>query len=96
MSLVVIDEYIDSVKAYFMTQCEDINNIKNSYVRAMGKLIETGIMEGSTAEALKVFLEKIQCDLGNNTETPQLMSSKVERLCLDFSAKIDKADKQLY
>lgn len=96
MSLVIVDEYVDSVKDYFMEQCENINGVKNSYIGAMERLIETGIMEGDTAEALKVFLEKIQCDLGDNTGTPWLMSSQVERLCLDFIKKVDKADKQLY
>ena len=53
-------------------------------------------MEGDTSEALKVFLEKIKCDLGDNTATPWLMSAQVERLCDNFITKVDKADKQIY
>lgn len=96
MSLVIDDAHIVAVKTYFMDQCESINSIKNQYVRAMENLIENGIVEGDTAEALKEFLEKIKCDLGDNTGTPYVMSSQVERLCINFITKVDKADKQIY
>lgn len=96
MSLVIDDAHICTVKTYFMEQCESINDVKNKYVTVMENLIETGIMEGETTEALKVFLEKIKCDLGDNTGTPWLMSSQVERLCENFITKVDKADKQIY
>lgn len=96
MSLVIDDAYIDEVKTYFMQQCETLNDIKNRYIAAMQTVIETGIMEGETAEALKVFLEQIRCDLGDNTATPWLMSTQVERLCDNFITKVDKADKQIY
>lgn len=96
MSLVIDDAHIGAVKTYFMDQCESINNIKNKYVTAMENLIENGIMEGDTAEALKEFLEQIKCDLGDNTGTPWLMSAQFERLCKNFIARIDVADKQIY
>ena len=62
----------------------------------METVLETGIMEGNTAEALKEFLQQIRCDLGENTAIPWLMSSQVERLCDNFINKVDKADKQIY
>lgn len=96
MSLVIDDAHIGAVKTYFMEQCESINDIKNKYVTAMENLIENGIVDGDTAEALKEFLEKIECDLGDNTATPWLMSSQVERLCDNFIKRVDKADKQIY
>lgn len=96
MSLVIDDAHIDAVKTYFMEQCEGINDIKNKYVNAMESLVENGIIEGDTAEALKEFLEQIKCDLGDNTGTPKVMASQVERLCKDYITKVDKADKQLY
>lgn len=96
MSLVIDDAHVNAVKAYFMAQCETLNDIKNKYITTMETVIETGIMEGATAEALKEFLEQIRCDLGDNTATPWLMSSQVERLCDNFISRVDEADKQIY
>ena len=96
MSLVIDDSHIDAVKSYIMTQCETIDSITKRYVRAMNTVIETGIMEGETAEALKEFLEAVKSDVADSSSTPGAMSSQVERFCTNFISKVDKADKELY
>ena len=96
MSLIIDDEYVGEVKTYLMEQCESVNDIKNKYIQTMQKVIETGIMEGTTAEALKTFLELIKCDLGTGTRTPWAMSADIERNCDNFITRVDKADKHIY
>lgn len=96
MSLVIDDAHVDTVKSYIMSQCETINSIISRYVRAMNEVIETGIMEGTTAEALKEFLAAVKSDVADNSATPGVMCSQVERFCMNFIEKVDKADKQLY
>lgn len=96
MSLVIDDAHIGAVKTYFMTQCETIHSIKKRYYKAMEAVLDTGIMEGKTAEAIKEFLVQFECELGDNTATPYLMSAQVERLSDNFITKVDKADKQIY
>ncbi len=96
MSLVIDDSHINAVKSYIMAQCKTINSITNRYVRAMSTVIETGIMEGTTAEALKEFLDAVKSDVADNSSTPGAMSSQVERFCTNFIKKVDKADKELY
>lgn len=96
MSLVIDDSHISTVQSYVTTQCETIDSIISRYVRAMNTVIETGIMEGSTAEALKEFLAAVKSNVSDNSATPGAMSSQVERFCTNFIKKVDKADKQLY
>ena len=96
MSLVIDDAHIAAAKSYIMSQCETVNSIISRYVRAMNEVIETGIMEGTTAEALKEFLAAVKSDVADNSATPGTMSSQVERFCTNFIEKVDKADKQLY
>ena len=96
MSLIIVDEHIDSVKSFIMSQCENISSIISRYVRAMNTVIETGIMEGETADALKEFLSAVKSDVADNSATPSAMISQVERFCTNFIAKVDKADKDIY
>ena len=96
MSLVLDGTHFDAVKNYIMLQCDTVNSIISRYVQTMNKVIETGIMEGTTAEALKEFLIAVKSDVADNSSTPGAMSSQVERFCTNFIKKVDKADKELY
>lgn len=96
MSLVVDDSHISMAQNYIMTQCKTIDSIISRYVRTMNTVIETGIMEGLTADALKTFLDAVMSDVSDNSTTPGAMSSQVERFCTNFINKVDKADKELY
>lgn len=96
MSLVIDDEHIGSVKEYINEQCESIDSIVSRYVRTMENVIETGIMEGTTAEALKEFLSQVESDIGDNSATPGKMAERSARYCDNFIKHVDKADKQIY
>lgn len=96
MSLVIDDSHIDAVKEYVTTQCKAIEDIVYQYVQTMNSVIETGIMEGATTEALKEFLSQVKSDLEDSNMNPELMGTMTERFCTNFIKKVDKADKQLY
>lgn len=96
MSLIVDDAHIDAVKTYIMEQGDTIGNITRRYVNTMQNVVETGIMEGATADALKEFLFAIRSDVSENSSAPALMDVKVERFCTNFIERIDKADKEIY
>ena len=96
MSLVIDDGHINAVQSYISEQCEAIEDITSRYVRTMETVIETGIMEGATAEAVKAFLVAVESYVANNSATPARMISQTERFCVNFISKVDKADKHLY
>lgn len=96
MSLVIDDAYVDTVKSFIITQCETIDSITSRYIRTINDVIEIGIMEGMTAEALKEFLSAVKSDITDNSITPGVMRTQVERFCTNFIKKVDKADKEIY
>ena len=87
MSLVIDDAHIDIVKEYVKSQFENLDSIVLRYVKAMNSVIDTGIMEGATAEALKEFLNQVELKAGSNS---------ADRCCINFVVEVDKADKELY
>lgn len=96
MSLVVDDDYVGSVKAHLVKQCEDINSLANDYVKIMKEVINSGFMEGSTSESLKVFLEEVETNLEESDTNPFDLRSQIERFCANYIARINEADKDLY
>ena len=96
MSLVIDDSHIDSVKKYLITQCESIDELVTRYVRIMNSVVEAGFMEGATSDALKEFLREVETDIDKNSSNPDVMKNHIERFCINFIKKVDKADKELY
>ncbi|MCI9523510.1 MAG: hypothetical protein HFF01_00445 [Erysipelotrichaceae bacterium] len=96
MSLVIDDAHIDIVKEYVKSQFENLDSIVLRYVKAMNSVIDTGIMEGATAEALKEFLNQVELKAGSNSADLGLIASHVDRCCINFVVEVDKADKELY
>ncbi len=96
MSLVIEDEFVEATKAYAVAQCESLSSITVQYIRTMNSVLEQGIMEGQTADAIREFLNQVRSNLQENSATPDALVSIIERTCTAFIAKVDKADKHLY
>ncbi len=96
MSLVIDDSHINAIKEYVVSQCETIDDIIYLYIREMNSVIETGIMEGTTADALKEFLNQVESDLETNIATPDIIGDQTATFCRRFLQTVDKADKELY
>lgn len=96
MELVVDDAYIESVREFLKRQSDELGDLIYKYIRTMNSVIEMGFMEGKTADAVKEFLNQIESQIGSDRANPEYMDSKIERLCINFVERIDKADKDLY
>lgn len=96
MNLVIDDTYIDSIKQYIAGQCESLDNIISRYIKTMETVIETGIMEGKTADALKEFLNQVKSVDDKNSIALDFLGREMERVCTHFIEKINEADKELY
>lgn len=96
--LVIDESYIHSVQSYLMTQCETLNSLITNYVKIMREVVETGIMEGDTAEALKAFLESVDSDVvrGNGSLTPEQIRNRIDQFVSNYLSRINGADKELY
>lgn len=96
MSLVIDEAYIGGFQNHLASHCHEINVIINEYSKIMNEVITAGIVEGETAEALKVFVGEVKSKAEADSVNPQAMVSHIERLCSNYISRIDEADRDLY
>lgn len=96
MSLVVDDTYIETVRQYGKDRCDEMNEVLRHYKIIMNEVIETGIMEGETAKAIKTLIEEVELSAGTEDIKLSDFSANIDRLCVNFKERIDEEDKNLY
>ncbi|MFG6358872.1 MAG: hypothetical protein K1W26_18940 [Acetatifactor sp.] len=55
--LVFDEEYINGMAEYFEKQGKQLQKMSDDYVKAMRRIVESGIKRGDTAESLRAFLQ---------------------------------------
>ena len=96
MSLVVDDTYVEAVRQYGQARCDEMDEVLRSYKKIMNNVLETGIMEGETAKAIKTLIEEVELSAGTEDIKLSDFSANIDRLCVNFKERIDKEDKNLY
>lgn len=85
LKVVVDDNYINEMAEYFDRQGKQLQGMIDSYIDAIRKVTENGIVQGDTADRLKSYLayaEKLkQVVLEVSTEARDLASSYLEEIC---------------
>lgn len=56
IKLIIDSDYIDGIKSYCEEQGKQLQDMIDTYLEIMGTLIETGITEGETADALRIIV----------------------------------------
>ena len=90
--IIISDDFVDGAGQFISTETQKIEETLTSYLRIMQSVSETGIMEGDTAEALKIFIAaaaRLQGVFSN-------LGSCTKRACTNFIEKVDDADEYLY
>lgn len=96
MDLIIHEEKIIAQKQYIINQCETLSSISSSYISILKKIIDGGIIDGTTSDALKEFIVQVESKLTSNSSTPELMQDEVSRYCTNYLDQINRADKDLY
>lgn len=90
--LVIDDNYINEVAEYFETQGKNLQRMVDSYIAALKRVTEEGVVEGETSDALKSFLEYAE-------KLNQVISStsvEVRDTVMNYLEEIDTQDQYLY
>ncbi len=96
MDLIVDDGFYTKAGAWAKKQGDALNNARNKYYRIMCKVIEKGIKEGKTADALKEFVEQAHSEGEKGASNPWMLGVEASGYCTDYVAQIDEADEDLY
>lgn len=85
LKVIVDDNYINEMAEYFERQGKQLQGMIDSYIDAIRKVTENGIVQGDTADRLKSYLayvEKLkQVVLEVSTEARDLADSYLEEIC---------------
>lgn len=90
--LVIDDSYINEMAEYFETQGKQLQRMVDSYIAALKRVTEEGVVEGETSDALKSFLEYAE-------KLNQVVSStsvEVRDSVMNYLEEIDTQDQYLY
>ncbi len=85
LKVIVDDNYINEMAEYFERQGKQLQGMIDSYIDAIRRVTENGIVQGDTADRLKSYLEYAeklkQVVLEVSTETRDLAGSYLEEIC---------------
>ncbi|MBD5534984.1 MAG: hypothetical protein HDQ99_04915 [Lachnospiraceae bacterium] len=90
--LIIDEEYINEMAEYFEKQGKQLQNMADSYIAAMKRVVEEGIVKGETSEALRAFLEYAE-------KLNQVIVStaiQIRDYTMDYLEEIDTQDQYLY
>lgn len=97
MSLVIVDEYYQAkVSGFAEEKAETLDEIIDEYVCIIDNVIENGIKEGKTSQALTEFRNQVISKTGKNSSTANLIGKEARRYCENFIMRVNKDDKDLY
>ncbi len=86
------DEYIKDIGQKLNDYAKELQSGVDSYIKILEDIKSDAIMEGDTAEALKVFIE-YAANLKTIIET---LGVETKGLCVNFLSEVDNADSYLY
>lgn len=85
LKAIVDDNYINEMAEYFERQGKQLQGMMDSYIDAIRRVTENGIVQGDTADRLKSYLEYAeklkQVVLEVSTEARDLAGSYLEEIC---------------
>lgn len=85
LKVIVDDNYINEMAEYYERQGKQLQGMIDSYIDAIRKVTENGIVQGDTADRLKSYLayaEKLkQVVLEVSTEARDLAGSYLKEIC---------------
>lgn len=90
--LVIDDNYINEVAEYFETQGKQLQRKVDSYIAALKRVTEEGVVEGETSDALKSFLEYAE----KLNQVVSATSVEVRDTVMNYLEEIDTQDQYLY
>lgn len=90
--LVIDDNYINEVAGYFETQGKQLQRMVDSYIAALKRVTEEGVVEGETSDALKSFLEYAE----KLNQVISATSVEVRDTVMNYLEEIDTQDQYLY
>lgn len=90
--LVIDDNYINEVAEYFETQGKQLQRMVDSYIAALKRVTEEGVVEGETSDALKSFLEYAE----KLNQVVSATSVEVRDTVMNYLEEIDTQDQYLY
>lgn len=90
--LVINDNYINEMAEYFETQGKQLQRMVDSYIAALKRVTEEGVVEGETSDALKSFLEYAE----KLNQVVSATSVEVRDTVINYLEEIDTQDQYLY
>lgn len=97
MSLYVSDDYIEQMSKYLFDSYKLIGEAYGTYQSIMRDVLERGIKEGETHDALDTFISQVgKMNSSVDDSSAYAVGAKYQRFIDDFLLDIDDADKDLY
>lgn len=90
--LKIDDDYVKSQAKQIAEWTVDLQQGIDKYIGILNHILEDGIMEGATADALRSFVGYVE----NLKDIVKDMGEEAKGMCLAFLSEIDEADSYLY
>lgn len=90
--LIIDEEYINGMAEYFEKQGKQLQQMADSYINTMTRVVKEGVVMGETSESLNTFLEYAQ-------KLNQVIGStaiQVRISTMNYLEEIDTQDQYLY
>ena len=95
MSLIIDDDYYNSMSSFIKEQSYEIRDAISTYMRILRYVRENGIKEGETAKALDEFISQCSSASDGHYGITHTGDGAV-RYIRKYISDIDQADKDLY
>lgn len=90
--LVIDDSYINEMAEYFEMQGKQLQGMVDSYIAALKRVTQEGVVEGETSDALKSFLEYAE----KLNQVISAASTEIRDSVINYLEEIDTQDQYLY
>lgn len=90
--LVIDDSYINEMAEYFEMQGKQLQCMVDSYIAALKRVTQEGVVEGETSDALKSFLEYAE----KLNQVISAASTEIRDSVINYLEEIDTQDQYLY
>lgn len=90
--LVIDDSYINEMAEYFEMQGKQLQCMVDSYIAALKRVTQEGVVEGETSDALKSFLEYAE----KLNQVISAASIEIRDSVTNYLEEIDTQDQYLY
>lgn len=90
--LVIDDSYINEMAEYFEMQGKQLQCMVDSYIAALKRVTQEGVVEGETSDALKSFLEYAE----KLNQVISAASIEIRDSVINYLEEIDTQDQYLY